>query len=314
MTALTWQDAVWDDDAERLVELPTGMTICHRVDGGADDGDVPVVLVAGMSEDMTAWTPAFVTPFLDRGHRVVRFDNRDIGRSSRVASPAPSLWRLATAKPLPGAYSLHDMADDTVALLDHLGIESAHLVGRSMGGMIAQIVAAREPARVRSLTSLYSTTGARRVGGTAWSTKRGMLRPAARTEEEWVSRHLAVTAHLSGRAHPIDLEEEEAHARLSWRRLSRPSPAGVARQIQAIFTSGNRTRELAGITAPTLVIHGDRDLIVHPSGGRATADAVPGARHVEMPGMGHHLPASLAATVADEVLEHIAAASSSARR
>ncbi|GGD30800.1 alpha/beta fold hydrolase [Nocardioides daphniae] len=312
MSAPTWHDSTWDHEAEQLVELPTGMTICHRVDGPAD-GD-PVVLVAGMSEDMTAWTPAFVGRLLERGHRVVRLDNRDIGRSSRVPSPAPPLWRLAAARPLPGAYSLHDMADDTVALLDHLGLGQVHLVGRSMGGMIAQIVAAREPDRVASLTSIYSTTGARRVGATALSTKRHMMRPPARTEEEWVRQHLAVTRHLSGTAHPVDVDEEVAHARLAWARLERPSPGGVLRQVQAIAASGNRSRELARIVAPTLVVHGDRDLIVHPSGGRATAEAIPGARHVEVPGMGHHLPASLALGVADDVLHHIESARSTRPR
>jgi pimeloyl-ACP methyl ester carboxylesterase len=159
-----------------------------------------------------------------------------------------------------------------------------------MGGMIAQTVAARHPARVLSLTSIFSTTGHRRVGQPARSTLLRLARNPARTVEESVERHLAMLAHIGSTTFPPDEEVERAWATAVWHRGG-DSGAGapVARQIGAIQASGDRTAELARITAPTLVVHGDRDLMVHPTGGRATADAVPGARHVEIAGMGHHL-------------------------
>jgi pimeloyl-ACP methyl ester carboxylesterase len=182
------------------------------------------------------------------------------------------------------------MAADTVGLLDALGIERAHLVGMSMGGMIAQTVAARHPARVLTLTSIFSTTGHRRVGQPARSTLLRLARGPARTVEESVERHLAMLAHIGSTTFPPDQDHERAWATAVWDRCGGArSGAPVARQIGAIQASGDRTAELARIAAPTLVVHGDRDLMVHPTGGRATADAVPGARHVEIAGMGHHL-------------------------
>ncbi|HEX8767796.1 MAG TPA: alpha/beta fold hydrolase, partial [Jatrophihabitans sp.] len=188
------------------------------------------------------------------------------------------------------AYDLADMAADTVGLLDALGIERVHLVGMSMGGMIAQTVAARHPARVLTLTSIFSTTGHRRVGQPTRSTLLRLARGPARTVEESVERHLAMLAHIGSTAFPPDDDLERAWATAVWDRCGGArSGAPVARQIGAIQASGDRTAELARIAAPTLVVHGDRDLMVHPTGGRATADAIPGARHVEIAGMGHHL-------------------------
>ena len=273
---------------DRLVDLPAGPRLCYRTDG-PDDG-TPLLLIAGLGLDLTSWPQRMVDGFVERGLRVVRFDNRDAGRSSRIGNPPPGRLRQLLARPRPEAYDLADMAADTVGLLDALGIEQVHLVGMSMGGMIAQTVAARHPARVLSLTSIFSTTGHRRVGQPARSTLLRLARSPARTVEESVERHLAMLAHIGSTTFPPEEEVERAWATAVWHRGG-DSGAGapVARQIGAIQASGDRTAELARITAPTLVVHGDRDLMVHPTGGRATVDAVPGARHVEIAGMGHHL-------------------------
>lgn len=275
-------------DTERFVDLPAGPRICHRVDG-SDDG-TPLLLIAGLGLDLTSWPQRMIDGFVERGFRVVRLDNRDAGRSSRIDVPPPGRLRQLLARPRPDAYDLADMAADAVGLLDALGIEQVHLLGMSMGGMIAQTVAARHPARVLSLTSIFSTTGHRRVGRPARSTLLRLAKSPARTVEESVERHLAMLAHIGSTTFPPDEEVERAWATAVWHRGG-DSGAGapVARQIGAIQASGDRTAELARITAPTLVVHGDRDLMVHPTGGRATADAVPGARHVEIAGMGHHL-------------------------
>jgi pimeloyl-ACP methyl ester carboxylesterase len=275
-------------DTDRFVDLPAGPRICYRVDG-PDDG-TPLLLVAGLGLDLTSWPQRMVDGFVERGFRVVRLDNRDAGRSSRIGNPPPGRLRQLLARPRPDAYDLADMAADTVGLLDALGIERVHLLGMSMGGMIAQTVAARHPARVLSLTSVFSTTGHRRVGQPARSTLLRLAKSPARTVEESVERHLAMLGHIGSTVFPPDEEYERAWATAVWDRCGGPrAGAAVARQIGAIQAAGDRTAELARITAPTLVVHGDRDLMVHPTGGRATADAIPGARHVEVAGMGHHL-------------------------
>lgn len=277
------------DAAEDLfVDLPAGPRLAYRVHGPAD-GE-PLLLVAGLGLDLTSWPVGLVDGFTARGFRVVRFDNRDAGRSDRIAAPPPGRARRLLARPRPDAYDLADMAADALGLLDALGIEQAHLVGMSMGGMIAQTLAARQPDRVATLTSIFSTTGERKVGQPARSTIALLVKPAARTVEDSVTRHLELLAHIGGPGFPPDEALERAWATTLWERTGgRPSGAPVARQIDAIRASGDRTAELRRITAPTLVVHGDRDLLVHPSGGRATAAAIRGARHVEIAGMGHHL-------------------------
>ncbi len=274
-------------DTERAVDLPAGPRICYRVDG-PDDG-TPLLLIAGLGLDLTSWPQRMVDGFVERGFRVVRLDNRDAGRSSRIGNPPPGRLRQLLARPRPDAYDLADMAADTVGLLDALDIGQVHLLGMSMGGMIAQTVAARHPARVLSLTSVFSTTGHRRVGQPASSTLLRLAKAPARTVEESVERHLAMLGHIGSSVFPPDEEVERAWATAVWDRGGARSGAPVARQIGAIQASGDRTPDLARITAPTLVVHGDRDLMVHPTGGRATAAAIPGARLVEVAGMAHHL-------------------------
>jgi pimeloyl-ACP methyl ester carboxylesterase len=288
-TATTPEDTVAEgSDPDLFVDLPVGPRICYRLDGPADG--VPLLLIAGLGIDLTSWPQRMVDGFVGRGFRVLRFDNRDVGRSARIGTPPPGTLRQLLARPRPDAYDLGDMAADAYGLLSALGIDRTHVVGMSMGGMIAQTLAARHPDRVATLTSIFSTTGHREVGQPARSTLLRLARRPARTVEESVERHLAMLRHIGSTAFPPDDDVERAWATAVWHRADGArSAAGVARQIGAIQASGDRTAELRRITAPTLVVHGDADLMVHPSGGRATAEAIPAARHVEVTGMGHHL-------------------------
>ncbi|MFD8986195.1 alpha/beta fold hydrolase, partial [Streptomyces sp. NPDC059564] len=274
---------------DRFVDLPSGPRICYRIDGPQDG--TPLLLIAGLGQDLTSWPQRLVDGFTANGFRVIRFDNRDVGRSSRIQAPPPDRLHLLLGRPRPDAYHIADMAADACGLLDHLAIERAHLVGMSMGGMIAQTIAALDPDRVATLTSVFSTTGQRRVGQPALSTTllRVISRPA-RTREQAVERHLALLRHIGSDVFPPDGAVERAWAAGKWDRGDGPTaPAGTARQLGAIQASGDRTEQLRRITAPTLVVHGDADRVVHHSGGRATAAAIRGARHVEVAGMGHHL-------------------------
>lgn len=290
-------------DGEEFCELPGGIRLCYRVDGA--EAARPLLLVAGLGLDLASWPQALVDGLLDRGFRVIRFDNRDVGRSSHVPTPPPSPLQQLLAVSRPEDYDLGDMAEDTVGLLDHLGIAAVDLVGMSMGGMIAQIVAARAPSRVRTLTSIFSTTGARRTGRPARSTLVRMGRPPARSAESFAERHLDTLRHIGSSDFPFDERVEREWALQAWERGGGPArAAGSSRQIGAIGKSGDRTEEVRRITAPTLVVHGDRDRMVHPSGGEATAAAIPGARHVVVPGMRHHLAPTLAPRLVELIAEH----------
>jgi pimeloyl-ACP methyl ester carboxylesterase len=201
-------------------------------------------------------------------------------------------------------YHLGDMARDTVGLLDALGIPSAHLVGVSMGGMIAQTVAAHHPGRVRTLTSIMSTTGAPRIGRPAPSTwlRLATAKPA-RNRAEAVNGAVRIFRHIRSRGYPFDEAWVRDKAGIAWDRD--PSPYGMPRQLAAIFASGDRTAELGHIDVPTLVIHGDRDRMVHPTGGGATARAIPGARLETVAGMGHDLPRGAWNRLLDLIAEHV---------
>lgn len=291
-----------DNGVDRYVALTSGPTICFRVSG--DEADPAILLIAGLGEDLTFWTDSFVRSIVARGFRVIAMDNRDVGQSTFAATPAPALWRQVMRRPRSDAYSLADMANDCLGLLDHLGITQAHLVGRSMGGMIAQTIAATEPQRVLSLTSIFSTTGANKVGQPALSTYPLLAAPPPRTRTAAVRAHLRITEHIAGTAYPIDAAEEAAIAARGWDRSAGDPAAGVARQIQAIQRSGDRTAQLSRITAPTLVINGDRDPMVHPSGGTATVNAIRSAQHIVIPGMGHHIPQALVDPITQYISQH----------
>ena len=273
--------------SEKLVDVGRGITLAYE-QLGPEDG-VPVVLIAGLGQQLHSWLDPFCDLLVARGYRVIRFDNRDIGRSTHLDFPPPKPRAILRKQWHPRQYDLGDMAADTVGLLDTLGIASAHIVGISMGGMIGQTMAARYPDRVRSLTSLMSTTGAPKVGRPALSTWRLMLSRPSRTRAEFADRGVRMFRHIGSAGYPFDEAMIRDGAALAWDRDPMPG-AGVTRQLAGILKSGNRTRELRNVTAPTLVIHGDRDLMVHPSGGASTVAAIPGARLESMRGMGHDLP------------------------
>ncbi|KRQ24840.1 alpha/beta hydrolase [Mycobacteroides sp. H001] len=292
--------------ADKYATVPSGTTICFRdFRGFGDKAEPTILLIAGLGEDLTFWTGSFVGALVAQGFRVIAMDNRDVGQSTFSAAPVPALWRQVIGRPRSDAYSLADMATDCVGVLDHLEIAQVHLVGRSMGGMIAQTIAATEPRRVASLTSIFSTTGARKVGQPALSTIRLLVGPPARTRTAAVRTHLRITEHIAGRAYPIDDAQEAATAARGWDRGTGNSAAGAARQIQAIQRSGDRTAQLRNISAPTLVINGDRDLLVNPSGGAATVNAIRSARHIVIPGMGHHIPDALVDPITQLISQHV---------
>ncbi|GHG97949.1 alpha/beta fold hydrolase [Streptomyces rubradiris] len=290
------------EGVDQYATSPSGIRICFRDYG--DKADPAMLLVAGLGEDLTFWTDSFVGSLVTRGFRVVAIDNRDVGQSTFVTAPPPGLWRQIAGRPRDDAYALADMAQDGIGVLDHLGISRVHLVGRSMGGMIAQTIAATAPERVLSLTSLYSTTGAKKVGQPALSTIRLLAAPPARTRTAAVRAHLRLTRHIAGTEHPIDDAAEAAIAARGWDRGAGDLAAGTARQIQAIQRSGDRTAQLSKITAPTLVINGDRDPLVDPSGGAATVQAIRSAQHVVIPGMGHHIPETLVDPITSYIAQH----------
>ena len=293
---------------DQFTLLPTGIRACYRLEG--DHTAPPVLLIGGLGEDLTAWSQRFVDELASSGFFVIRMDNRDSGRSSFASTPPPGIIRQIFARPRSDAYTLLSLATDAVRLLEHLGVGPTHIVGRSMGGMVAQTIAARFPALTRSLTSLYSTTGHPKIGQPALSTKFMLvLDRAPKNRAQAVQAHLRMTRHLTGTRHPIDELAEVAHAVTAWDRAAGDVAAAVARQIQAVQSSGDRTAELRTIAAPTLVINGDRDLIVDPSGGAATAEAIRHAHHVVIPGMGHHIPGSLVQPIVTRIVAHLRSAS-----
>lgn len=266
-----------------------------------DPADPPLLLVMGLATQMLGWDDRFCTRLADLGLHVVRFDNRDIGGSTHLTEHGlPDLAGLMAggpAAPAP-AYTLVEMADDTAGLLDALGLDSAHVVGASMGGMIAQQLAISHPARVRSLTSIMSTPS-REIGRPRPEAQAALLIPPATDVESAVQRSVQVYAVIGSPGFPMDTARRSEVARRSFER--EVDPTGSARQYAAILASPDRTPGLRALEVPTLVLHGEADPLVQLEGGQATADAVPGARLVVLPGMGHDLPEPLWPRIVEEV-------------
>ena len=243
----------------------------------------------GLGTQMLGWHEDFCAQLAARGFHVVRYDNRDIGRSTIFrGAPAPTVGQLIRRDARAAPYTLAEMAGDGVGLLDHLGAERAHIVGVSMGGMIAQTIAARRPERVLSLISIMSSTGSRWRGQPALRTYRKFLRPVSGDRATYIAETAALFEIIGSPGFERDPEDLRALLAAMYDRGH--DPASVSRQLGAIVASGDRTAELHHITAPTLVIHGTADKLVAPSGGRATARAIPGARLLKIEGMGHDLP------------------------
>jgi pimeloyl-ACP methyl ester carboxylesterase len=287
---------------EETVDVGGGMRICLVAEG--DPAGAPLLLLAGLGQQLNVWPEELRDGLVERGFRVIRCDNRDVGRSGRASCPPPGARQFLTRRFSTAQYDLGAMVADTVGLLDALEIERAHLVGMSMGGMIAQGVAAREPGRVLSLTSIMSTTGAPRVGRPAPSTWLRLAAPPARTRDAQAKAVVGMMRHVGSRGFPFEEEAVRAVALEAFDRSGGPGAAGVARQLAAIMKSGDRSAEVGRIAAPTLVIHGDRDRMVNPSGGRATAAAIPGARLQVMAGMGHDLPRGARTELVEQIAAH----------
>ncbi len=296
--------AIAPTQGEQLVDVGRGIELCCETFG--DPADPPLLLVMGLGMQMVHWPLPLIAQLVERGHYVVRFDNRDRGRSTHMAIPSPSRTRLLTRRFGSDQYTLEDMALDTVGLLDALGLESVHLVGVSMGGMISQTVAASRPKRVRSLVSIMSTTGSRRAGQPRPHVLPLLLKPAPRDRDAFVEHQLAILNAIGAPGDMLDTPEGRAFVADTHDRD--PDARGTGRQLAAILASGNRTRRLHAITAPTLVIHGDEDPLITVSGGRATAAAIPNARLMIVPGMGHGLPERLWPLLVDAIAEHVAGA------
>ena len=243
---------------------------------------------------------------------MIRFDHRDTGLSTKMrgmrakGSAYPRVLRYVVGRTSPVPYTLVDLAEDVKGLLDHLGIERAHVVGASMGGMIAQTIAFRHPGRVLSLVSIMSNTGARFSGQPSLSMYGTLLKRAPREREAYIEHQMQVFAKTGSPGFPRDEADKRELAVASYERGH--DPAGSGRQLAAIIASGDRTADLRTIRAPTLVIHGDKDRLVAPSGGRATAKAIPGARLLTIEGMGHDLPRGAWRRIIDAIAENAARA------
>jgi pimeloyl-ACP methyl ester carboxylesterase len=290
--------------AEEFCDVGRGVTLCYE--GFGDPDDAPILLVMGLATQMIAWHEDFCSGLAERGFYVVRFDNRDIGRSTHFDFRPPGVGQMLTRRLGPEQYSLSDMAQDTAVLLRELDLAPAHVAGASMGGMIGQMLAAEHPEVVRSLTSIMSTTGSRWHGQPTFSVYRYLLRPPPRDRDGYIQR----SAEVFGLVGSTGFDRDEQYIR---ERAARSYDRGFdvragGRQLGAILASGDRTKSLAKITAPTLVIHGTVDKMIRPSGGRATARAIPGARLMTIEGMGHDLPRGAWPQLIDAIAEHARAA------
>lgn len=268
--------------------------------GSADD---PVILlVMGLGTQMLAWDEGFCELLVDGGYRVVRMDNRDIGLSTHLdGAGLPDMTPMQSGGLLTDAkYLLSDMAADTLAVVDALGADAVHVVGGSMGGMIAQEFALNHSDRTLSLTSIFSTP-APRIGGPTREAMAALMLPPPRSEDEAADRTVAMYRVVGSPGYPLDEQSLRERSREAYRRGE--NPAGTARQLAAIHASGDRSERLADLTVPTLVLHGQDDPLVRLRGGEATAEAVPGAKLVTYPGMGHDLPRELWPAVTAEILE-----------
>jgi pimeloyl-ACP methyl ester carboxylesterase len=296
--------------AEHTVKVGD-LEICYETFGSPDDP--ALLLVMGLGTQMIGWPDGFCAALAARGLHVIRHDNRDVGRSTHLRQHRPpTIKQLMLRDKSAAAYSLADMADDGIGLLDQLGIERAHVAGASMGGMVAQTMAARHPDRVLSLASIMSNTGHRWKGMPGLRVYPMFMRRPADNREGAVESTISTFRLIGSPGFPFQEDEVRRIAQLSYERGY--NPAGTARQLAAILAAGDRTPELRRITAPTVVIHGTRDRMVRPSGGRETAKAIRGSRLVEIEGMGHDLPQGVWGRIIDAVVSNIERADTSYRR
>jgi pimeloyl-ACP methyl ester carboxylesterase len=284
---------------EQFAPVGRGVDICYQTFGSPEDQ--PLLLVMGLGGPMSWWNPDFCRMLADAGFFVIRYDNRDAGRSTRIRARVTR--RMLVRSFLSGRgkppYTMQDLADDGLGLLDHLGIEAAHVVGISMGGMIVQTMALSHPDRVLSMTSIMSTTGRRSVG---WQDPRLLpllVMPRGRSREAYVEHSSKLWKMIGSPLYPDTAEAVRDRAGETWDRGV--SAAGVVRQMAAILSQPDRSRRLRSVRVPTLVIHGLNDKMVHVSGGRHTSRSVPGSELLLIPGMGHDVPIALHETFVEAI-------------
>jgi pimeloyl-ACP methyl ester carboxylesterase len=292
------------DQSESFADIGGAIRLCYETFGS--EADPPMLLIMGLGMPMLGWPEDFCEQLAGRGFYVVRFDNRDVGRSTRIHGRPPTAGQLLRRKIDPVLYDLGDMADDADGLLSKLGLAPAHVVGASMGGMIAQTLAARHPEAVRSLVSIMSNTGSRWAGQPALRIYPYLLRDAPTEREAYIEHMSRMFAMIGSTGLPQDPERVRDMMARTYDRGR--DPAGLGRQLGAIIASGDRTAQLRTIRAPTLVIHGSKDPMVSPSGGKATAEAIPGARLMVVEGMGHDLPEAAWPQIIPAIADHAHAA------
>ncbi len=282
-----------------------GIEVAYETFG--DSADPAMLLIMGLGVQMLGWDEDFCALLAERGFQVVRFDNRDVGRSTKIeGGRRPDLMAAAMGDASSASYTLDEMAEDCVGLLAHLGVDAAHVVGASQGGMIAQTLAVRHPKMVLSLVSIMSSTGDRAVGQPHPEALPALLTRPPADREEYVEFVVQAFRIIGSPGFEADEGKLRERASASFERGYYPE--GTARQLLAILASGDRTEALRRLDLPTLVIHGTDDVLIDPSGGRATAAAIPGARLELIEGMGHDLPRQLWPRFVDAIAENAARA------
>jgi pimeloyl-ACP methyl ester carboxylesterase len=273
--------------------------LCYETFG--DPTDPAILLIMGLGTQMVAWREDFCQMLVDRGFYVIRYDNRDVGKSTSMEGAPITTRQLITKRVKKPPYTVGEMADDAIGLLDHLGIQRAHIVGASMGGMIAQHLAMRYPGRVQTMTSIMSTTGGRFVGQPKMAVIPLFLGRPSGGREEYIERAVKLFRAIGSKKR-FDEDYVREGAALSWDRGI--NLAGYGRQLAAITADGNRAKRLGRVATPTLVIHGRDDRLVSPSGGKATARAIRGSKFLLVDDMGHDLPRAVWPQIIDAIVEN----------
>ncbi|MFK7918835.1 MAG: alpha/beta fold hydrolase [Ilumatobacter sp.] len=284
-------------------ELSTGIELEYETFG--DPADPTLLLVCGFTSQMSGWDSGLCNALAAQGLHVVRYDNRDVGLSTKVSGVVNPMKVLKAAMdgepPVPVPYKLSEMAADGIGLLDHLGVDQAHVAGVSMGGMIVQTMAIEQPSRVASLTSIMSTTGEPKVGAATPEARDALLAAPAVDRQDYIDSSVRAAVWASKRH--VDLEAMKTRAAADYDRSFYPQ--GATRQLAAIYASGDRSAGLSALDVPTLVIHGRDDTLITPSGGEATAALIPGSKLLLLADMGHDLPRPMWPIFAEAIGGHI---------